>query len=111
MESKKKRVYAEGWYDTIRSEVLKKYNYRCNKCNIKHRQLVVIAENGAWINVSYDLKDVLLEEGNKLYKVILHVCHINQNKEDNRIENLMALCVRCHSSFDAPYKFRRVKYA
>jgi 16S rRNA A1518/A1519 N6-dimethyltransferase RsmA/KsgA/DIM1 with predicted DNA glycosylase/AP lyase activity len=33
-------------------------------------------------------------------KVILTVAHINQNKDDNREENLAALCQRCHLNHD-----------
>lgn len=34
-------------------------------------------------------------------KVILTVAHIDRNKENNRFNNLAALCQRCHLAHDA----------
>jgi 5-methylcytosine-specific restriction endonuclease McrA len=35
-------------------------------------------------------------------KVVLTVAHLNHNPADNRMENLAALCQKCHNSYDAP---------
>lgn len=106
---KQRHKYAEDWYDTIRPNVLKRDNYRCVHCTIRHRQLVVIEKSGSWTKVSADLKSILLEENKRIYRCLLQIAHIDQNKANNDMSNLMSLCPRCHSKFDAPYKVKRGK--
>lgn len=38
----------------------------------------------------------------KLFKIIITIAHLNHIKEDNRPENLAALCQRCHLNYDRP---------
>jgi len=37
-------------------------------------------------------------------KVVLTIAHINQDINDNRDFNLLALCQRCHNKIDMPYR-------
>ena len=37
-------------------------------------------------------------------KVVLTVAHLNHNTQDNRPQNLRALCQRCHNNWDIPYR-------
>ncbi len=101
--------YPVNWYDTIRPEILKRDNYVCIRCGIRHRQLVVIEDSGRWTKVQEDLKKVLQEEKRRLYRVFLQIAHIDQNKQNNDYTNLMSLCPRCHAKFDSPYKSKRGK--
>lgn len=42
--------------------------------------------------------------------VVLSVAHLNHNTYDNRLENLRALCQRCHNNWDITYrKLNRAK--
>lgn len=43
-------------------------------------------------------------------EVILTVAHLDHNIENNRFENLAALCQRCHLRYDAPEKANRKRY-
>jgi len=45
-----------------------------------------------------------LEEEKKDIKVVLTCAHLNHTPEDNRRENLAALCQACHLAYDAPHK-------
>ena len=44
--------------------------------------------------------EALTEDGYKAVKVVLTVAHIDRNKENNRFDNLAALCQRCHLKHD-----------
>jgi len=101
--------YPLDWYDTIRPYVLKRDNYTCKHCGIRHRQIVIIEKGGKWTKVSEDLMSVLKEENKKIYRCLLNVAHIDQDKSNNNYNNLMSLCSRCHARFDAPYKVKRGK--
>src|SRR5205085_6453015 len=48
-------------------------------------------------------------ENKRLYRVLLQIAHIDQNKQNNDYTNLMSLCARCHTKFDSPYKAKRGK--
>ena len=43
-------------------------------------------------------------------KVVLTVAHLNHDVQDNREENLAALCQRCHLSHDARQHARTRRY-
>jgi hypothetical protein len=37
-------------------------------------------------------------------KVVLTIAHLNHDPTDNRIDNLKALCQRCHNRYDQPHR-------
>jgi len=43
-------------------------------------------------------------------KVVLTVAHIDHNKDNNRFDNLAALCQRCHLKHDLPQHINNRKY-
>jgi 5-methylcytosine-specific restriction endonuclease McrA len=43
----------------------------------------------------------------RMVKIVLTVAHLNHQPEDNRRENLKALCQRCHLQYDAKSKVER----
>lgn len=42
--------------------------------------------------------------------VILTVAHIDRNTDNNRFNNLAALCQKCHLNYDRPQHVRNRKY-
>ena len=42
-------------------------------------------------------------------KVVLTIAHIDQDKNNNKDWNLLALCQRCHLKIDLPYKIKKRK--
>jgi len=73
-----------GW---IRSCIVARAGGKCELCN---------AENGKphWKSGS---------------KVVLTVAHIDQDVNNNKKYNLLALCQRCHLRIDMPYKIKKRK--
>ena len=43
-------------------------------------------------------------------RVVLTVAHIDHNKDNNRFDNLAALCQRCHLKHDLPQHIDNRKY-
>jgi 5-methylcytosine-specific restriction endonuclease McrA len=43
-------------------------------------------------------------------RVVLTVAHIDRNKDNNRFDNLAALCQRCHLRHDLPQHVENRKY-
>jgi 5-methylcytosine-specific restriction endonuclease McrA len=42
--------------------------------------------------------------GHKVFTVYLQVAHLDQDKSNNKPDNLLSLCPRCHSKYDKEYK-------
>ena len=61
-----------------------------------------VREEAKWQCEWCGAKDKRIEpESNK---VVLTVAHLNHRPEDNRRENLRALCQKCHNRYDAPMR-------
>ena len=69
--------YTTDWYKISKKSKLKK-NYTCEKCGFK--------------------------ASNVLEKRFFEVHHIDKNKLNNKQNNLMVLCIECHSNIDEQHK-------
>jgi 5-methylcytosine-specific restriction endonuclease McrA len=79
----KPKRYPDNWQE-IAFSVKENARWRCAKCN---QQCLRLGEN---------TKDLTKSERLKL---TLTVHHRNRIPEDNRLENLVALCTACHLSY------------
>jgi len=98
-----RKDYPDNWTDTIRPAVLKRDNYKCNNCNIKHRKSYVFLKDNSY----FEIPDNELKEwksyGDKAYKVYLQIAHLDRNTKNNKMSNLKALCPKCHLAYDRVY--------
>ena len=99
----KKQLYTEDWSDTIRPSILKRDNYRCKICKVKHRSRGYYDSTGKFIECDEYMVSYASRMNIKLIRIILQVHHKNQNKKDNRDNNLISLCPRCHFKEDKEY--------
>jgi 5-methylcytosine-specific restriction endonuclease McrA len=67
--------YDKGFSRTIREAVRRRDNYRCQQC-FRHQ-------------------DELFNAKGKRYKLVVH--HVDYNKKNSLMENLISLCRNCHS--------------
>lgn len=85
--------YPADWKTRIRPEILKRAGNRCEKCGV---------ENGVF---GYRDRQGIFHRsegmnGEKVFRIVLTVAHLNHDRTDNRPENLAALCQRCHLLHD-----------
>jgi 5-methylcytosine-specific restriction endonuclease McrA len=99
-----RRLYSTDWCDIIRPAILKRDNYRCKHCGLKHKSWWMYSDNGKKFEIDKDDVEFTKSKGIKVRILFLTVAHINHNKSDNRNENLLSLCSSCHSKFDAAHK-------
>lgn len=99
-----KEDYPIEWYDTIRPAILKRDNYKCKKCGIKHRQWVAKDKNKNIIKIDKDETKDYIDSGYKVYQIFLHVCHKDNNKSNVSEYNLITLCVTDHARLDGAFK-------
>ena len=79
-EEENKGRYPNNW-KSIRAEILTRADNRCEFCGIEN---YTIRANGS--------------------KVILTIAHIDHTPENNKPENLRALCQKFHNSYDASHR-------
>ena len=99
----KKQLYTEDWQDTIRPAILKRDNYKCKSCKVKHRSRGYYDSKGQFVECDEHMISYASKMNIKLIRIILQVHHKNQNKKDNSDSNLITLCPRCHFKADADF--------
>ena len=68
--------YGQNWTNKLREEIRKRDNYACQECGI--------------------LQEELKQNEKSNYNKKLRVHHIDYNKQNNSIFNLISLCLKCH---------------
>jgi len=105
----KKHLYTEDWSDTIRPAILKRDNYKCKKCKVKHRSRGYYDSTGKFIECDDHMISYASKMNVKLVRIILQVHHKNGNKKDDRGENLITLCQKCHLKEEQPLNILKRK--
>jgi hypothetical protein len=88
---------------------------KCELCFAPNRELIIRDKEYKYPWIGGDDIDVLeLDDGEgnggkKLKKIILTVHHIDNNKKNNSIHNLIVLCQRCHLRLDRGIHLRNRK--
>jgi len=94
------RNYPQNW-KVIRARILDRALHKCERCGVRNYEMVSRMPSGDWVRDT-GLGPVVWSSGGpvKQVRVVLTVAHLNHDVEDNRDENLMALCQRCHLRYD-----------
>ncbi len=96
-----KSRYPKDW-DRISKAIRHREGYRCGLCGAPNGEELVRLKECAAI---WERTPVLAKIAfTRPFKCVLTVHHINYNTRDNRPQNLVALCQRCHLRLDLPYK-------
>ena len=101
--------YAPNWKTEIRPAILERANNCCEQCGVENAKWVWyhpslthlcsqdVSDGMRWYGATEDSDP---QEG---YLVCLTISHTNHDINDNRHENLLALCQTCHLRHDATY--------
>lgn len=101
-----RHLYSDEWYSTIRPAQLTRAKFRCESCGIKQRSKGYYDHTGKFIECDEFMVIWAKKNGYKVKKVHLQVCHLNQNPNDNKPENLRVMCPKCHLKHD--HEFNRL---
>jgi len=96
--------YSPDWKDIIRPEILKRDNYRCITCGIKHKSRVFKNTRGQYMAVDEFEENFATHQGKKVFTLYLQVAHLDHDKKNNSPSNLRTLCPVHHSKYDAVHK-------
>lgn len=85
------KKYPNAW-TRIRADILKRAENRCEGCGIENHTWGWRDGNGEFI--------VGADPSKACFTIVLTISHTNHDVNDNRPENLRALCQKCHLSHD-----------
>lgn len=100
---KNRYKYPSNWNDTIRPEILKRDNYKCQVCGIKHRQAVLVLPDKSYLHIDKHEIEEYRQNKKRAFVVHLQISHKNHIKHDCRPENLWSLCPKCHFKNDKEF--------
>ena len=113
MNKEKRKRYSEKW-ETISQRIkLERAANKCERCQITNSIIIKRTTGTGWRTATEEeLKQVaefkLLHKSKHfstlkyfgLTQIVLTVAHLNHNEQDDREENLLAMCQRCHLIHD-----------
>jgi len=99
-----KGLYPKNWPE-IRAAVLKRAYNTCEFCHVPNHWKIYRDGQNQWHAINPNCggdKFYIDHEGNprKIVRIVLTIAHLNHQPTDCRLENLAALCQRCHNRHD-----------
>jgi len=114
MPIKDKSIYPHDWKH-ISLAVRRRANGCCEFCGVENYAVGARDRYGNWHDMdaidsmSASEGDMLFEEYPKMIKIVLTVAHLDHNTRNNKLDNLKALCQKCHLTYDAKYHAANAK--
>ncbi len=96
--------YSQDWTDIIRPAILKRDQYKCQRCGVKHKSIGYFDKNKIFVEADEFVQDWCKRNNIKLVKIFLNVCHLDHNPSNNTYSNLKSFCPRCHGINDAQHR-------
>lgn len=104
-------LYHPDWKDIIRPSILKRDQYRCQVCRVKHKARVYKNTNNAYTECDDFMESWAVKNGKKVFTLYLQIAHLNHDKSDNDPLNLASLCPIHHARHDKEHKkFQRIVF-
>jgi hypothetical protein len=103
--------YSPDWKDIIRPAILKRDNYKCQVCGVRHKSKVYKDSRQNYVECDAFVEQWAISTGRKVFVLYLQVAHLDHNKSNNDPLNLRTLCPRHHALYDKQNKaFQRKIY-
>lgn len=101
--------YHPDWKDIIRPSILRRDQYKCKVCGVKHKSRVYRNTNSGYVECDEFMEEWARNNGRKVFTLYLQIAHLNHDKSNNEPSNLQALCPIHHARHDKEHKkFQRL---
>lgn len=103
--------YHPDWRDIIRPAILKRDNYKCQHCGVRHKIRCYKDTQGKYIECDTFMEEWAKSTNRRVFTLYLQVAHKDHNKSNNDPNNLITLCPVHHARYDSEHKrFARIMY-
>lgn len=93
--------YPRNWRE-IRAAVLDRASQRCEWCGISNGVIGRRRPDGSFDEFNGMEIEAAGLDGIRLTRIVLTIAHLDHTPENCELENLRALCQRCHLEYDKP---------
>jgi ribosomal protein S27AE len=115
--------YPANWAE-IRAAVLARARNRCENCGVANHALGGRLADGRWL-AAWPLGEKMLRlewpcpgetwwcgdgttrEQLRIIRIVLTIAHLDHTPENCSLDNLRALCQRCHLAYDQPHHLQQ----
>lgn len=94
-----KKLYPKNWQQ-IRADILKRANNKCEFCGVENYRTGYRDKAGNFIISEGMQQEADSLDGERIFKIVLTIAHLDHNPQNNDPENLRALCQKCHLNYD-----------
>jgi hypothetical protein len=112
--------YPLNWKTDIRPAVLKRANNKCENCHVENYASGYRNKEGHFYKMDFIMEELdsvgldmfdnelshhIKKDGTAKppIKIVLTIAHLNHDVKNNNMDNLKALCQRCHLNHDKEY--------
>lgn len=92
--------YPSNWFDEIRPAALAKAKWKCERCNVGSNAIGYRDSSGRFVEADQHVQRWCELNGIKVIRIVLSVCHLDHDIENNEVVNLCVMCQKCHVNHD-----------
>lgn len=111
-----KTRYPKDW-PYISRAIRARANNECEWCKVPNRTVIYRFDTGEWMEMDGTVHDGETGESlgmcrgseapaGRFIEIVLTVAHLDHAPENNSLDNLAALCQRCHNRYDQPMRIK-----
>lgn len=114
------RDYPENWKSELRPAVLTRANNACENCGVKNYDVVRWNEAESRYESHLSVRPKNYKTAKRIWSslktwhdwkvIVLTIAHLDHDVKNNEMDNLKALCQRCHLNYDRADNARRRRY-
>lgn len=101
--------YPKNWKQ-VRAQILERAGNRCEWCGLENYICGTRGKDGEFTKLEGMALETASLDGERITKIILTVAHLDHTPENCDLENLAALCQRCHLNYDMEQHIKNRAY-
>lgn len=103
IKAENKKLYPKNWKE-IRQKILERAGNKCEFCGVENYAVGYRDKDGNFVESVGMQQEADELDGEKLFKIILTIAHLDHNPTNCDPSNLRALCQKCHNNYDAEHR-------
>jgi hypothetical protein len=103
IKAENKKLYPKNWKE-IRQRILERAGNKCEFCGVENHAVGYRNEDGEFVKSVGMQQEADELDGEKLFKIVLTVAHLDHDPTNCDPSNLRALCQKCHNNYDKEHR-------